>query len=398
MKITDIKLYLLKSGTAGESGAKDGESQYCGGGWASNSLIANPMSFYPKYAPLRTMWFGAGQDPYAIEIHTDEGVMGVCANYGGGPFACAVIEKHLKRFLIGESPFNIEKLWDQMHRATSPYGLGGIGGMAIAGVDLALYDLVGKITGQPVYNLIGGKTRDEIPCYVTIHPDAIDAWVGSGFLGVKIAAPWGEAEGLAGLHKMEACIKKCRETIGWDMDLMIDCYLSWSPEFAIRLADMVKEYRVRWFEDPLPNGWEWRTNKDLRSKIQPIMVATGNLEFHYKAFHEIIINEATDIIQPEIQWVGGMTSALKIAAMAKPYGMPVIPHSSGVYNYHFVTANSNSPFAEYLAVGEPTGTKLVPTFEAVIGEPVPVNGKITLSDAPGFGVELNYDKLRPYSG
>ena len=352
------------------------------------------MTVYPKYAKLRTHWFGAGQDPYAIEIHTDEGVMGVCANYGGGPFACHVIEKHLKRFLIGESPFNIEKLWDQMHRATMPYGLGGILGMAISGVDLALYDLIGKAVGQPVYNLIGGKVREEIPCYVTIHPDDVEHWPNSGFLGVKIAAPWGEAHGRQGLRKMEQCIAKCRDVIGDDMDLMIDCYLAWSPEFTVRLADMVRAYDVRWFEDPLQNGWEIQTNADLRRKISPIMVAIGNLEFHYKAFHQIIVNEAADIIQPELQWIGGMTSARKIAAMAKPYNMPVIPHSSGVYNYHFVISNSNSPFAEYLVNG--VGDEIVPAFEAVIGEPLPVNGKITLSDKPGFGVDLNYDILEPF--
>jgi len=90
---------------------------------------------------------GAGQDPYAIEIHTDEGVTGVAANYGGGPFSCAVIQRHLSRFLIGADPFNIEMLWDQMYRATSPYGLGAITSMAISGVDLTLWDLMGKALG-----------------------------------------------------------------------------------------------------------------------------------------------------------------------------------------------------------------------------------------------------------
>ena len=124
-------------------------------------------------------------------------------------------------------------------------------------------------------------------------------------------------------------------------------------------------------------------------------VATGNLEFHYKAFHSIIANGATDVIQPELQWCGGLTAVRRIAAMAKPYDMPVVPHCSGVYNYHFVMSNTNSPFAEYLSVGD--GTEVVPIFKALKGEPVPVNGKITLDPSkPGFGVELNRDLLVPY--
>jgi hypothetical protein len=99
MKIKEIKLYAIRAGNTGERGAQFGESQYWGGGWQTNSLIANPMSVYPQYARIRTQWMGPGQDPYAIEILTDEGVTGVATNYGGGPFACGVIEKHFSRFL-----------------------------------------------------------------------------------------------------------------------------------------------------------------------------------------------------------------------------------------------------------------------------------------------------------
>ena len=92
------------------------------------------MSVHPKYSRIRSLWMGGGQDPFVIEIFTDEGVSGFCANYGGGEFACAVIEKHFKRFLIGQDPFNIELIWDQMNRSTLPYGLGGVTSMAMAGV------------------------------------------------------------------------------------------------------------------------------------------------------------------------------------------------------------------------------------------------------------------------
>ena len=159
MKITAIRLFKVRSGNAGERGAEFGESQYWGGGWQTHALIANPMSRYSKYARLRSLWMGPGQDPYAIEILTDEGVIGGAVNYGGGPAACQVIAQHFSRFLIGEDPFNIEKLWDQMYRSTLPYGLGGVTAMAMSGVDLALWDLMGKTLNQPVYNLLGGRRR-----------------------------------------------------------------------------------------------------------------------------------------------------------------------------------------------------------------------------------------------
>lgn len=103
MKITEIKLHTVKSGDAGARGAAVGESQYWGGGWQAQTLISNPMSVHPEYSRIRSLWMSGGQDPYVIEIFADAGVTGFCANYGGGKFACAVIEKHFKRFLVGTS-------------------------------------------------------------------------------------------------------------------------------------------------------------------------------------------------------------------------------------------------------------------------------------------------------
>ena len=378
MKISNIKLYTIKTGDTGARGAAQGESQYWGGGWQAQTLIANPMSVYPKYSRVRSLWMGPGQDPFAIEIETDEGASGFAVNYGGGEFACSIIKQHFQRFLIGEDPFNIEMFWDQMNRSTMPYGLGGTVQMAIAGVDLALFDLVAKILGIPVYKMLGGKTKESIPCYATIHPDFVDSWKDRGFMGVKIAAPYGVESGRDGIRKMEKLLRKLRSDLGDEMEIMVDCYLAWDV-------------------DPLQNGWATEQNKYLRERIAPIQLATGNLEYHYKAFHDIIANRATDIIQPEIQWAGGLTPTRRIAAMAKPYDMPVIPHGASVYNYHFVISNTNSPYAEYLTVGE--GRAIQPIFDTIIGEPLPENGHITLDpDKPGFGVELNRDKLQPFPG
>jgi L-rhamnonate dehydratase len=188
-------------------------------------------------------------------------------------------------------------------------------------------------------------------------------------------------------------LEKCRNAIGEDMELMVDCYLSWDIEFASRLAGRVRDLDIKWFEDPLQNGWAEQLNRELRSRIKPIQVAIGNLEFDYKAFAAILNARACDVIQPEIQWCGGLTAVRRIAAIAKPFDIPVVPHGAGVYNYHFVASNLNSPFAEYLSVAQ--GESVTPIFGAVLGEPLPQKGCVTLSDEPGFGVQLNRDLLEP---
>jgi len=391
MKITDVRLYRVLAPRAAT------EFGYRPGSWLSRAVVANPMSVHPAYAKERASWVGPGQFPFVIEIDTDDGVTGVNANYGGGEFACAIIHGHLRRFLVGQDPFNIELLWDQMHRATLPYGLGGLLGRAIGAVDVALWDLVAKALGQPAYRILGGQTKETIPCYVTTHPDFAADWKGKGFFGVKVAAPWGVESGRDGIDRTVKLFDRLRRDLGDDMEIMIDCFMSWDLEFATRVAHAARDYGIRWFEDPLPNGWAVEQNRYLRERISPTLLALGNLEFHVKAFRDVLSHHAADVIQPEIQWVGGITATRMIAALAKAYDVPVIPHSSGAYNYHFVMANANSPYAEYVASAN--GYGLQPILDIHPDEPLPVDGRVRLDPTrPGFGVTVDRDRLAPWQG
>ena len=394
MKIVDVRLLLPKSSSYfnNQGVLEDFKSR----GWVSRMRVANPMSIYPGYASERSSWMGPGQEHFAIEIETDSGHVGVCANYFGGALACQIIQSHFRRFLVGADPFNTELSWQQMHRASLPYGLGGLTGMAMAGVDIALWDVKGKILGRPVYELIGGTTKpDGIPCYITIHPDVAGHWKDKGFMGVKIAAPYGVESGRDGILQMESIIRKLREAVGPTMEIMIDCYMSWDLEFACRVADRVRDCDVKWFEDPLPNGWASRHYAELRQRVSPVLIANGNLEYHYKAFHELIEAGGTDIVQPEIHWCGGLTPALWIAAFARPRQIPVIPHGASVYSFHLVMATTDSHFAEFVPGGD--GMEVKQMFDLLLDQPLPVNGRMHLSDAPGFGVRLNHDRLRAYA-
>ena len=390
MKIVDVRLHLpIGSSYFKSQGTPDNTS---GRAWTLRKRVANPMSIYVDYATERSSWMGPGQEHFAIEIETDSGHVGVCANYFGGALACQIIQWHYRRFLIGADPFNTELIWQQMHRASLPYGLGGLTGMALAGVDIALWDLKGKIVDRPVYDLIGGITKpDGIPCYITTHPDYAAHWKDKGFVGIKIAAPYGVESGLDGILKMESIIRKLRETVGPSMEIMIDCYMSWDLEFTCRVASRVRDYDVKWFEDPLPNGWTSAQYAELRRRISPILIANGNLEYHYKAFHDLIESSATDVIQPEIHWCGGLTPSLWIAAFARPQQVPVIPHGANVYAFHLVMATTDSHYAEFVPGGD--GLELTPMFDLLLDQPMPINGKMHLPVKPGFGVRLNHERL-----
>lgn len=393
MKIVDVRLFLPTDSSFFSNGEISGD--IANRGWVTKLRVANPMSIYPPYAEARQSWMGPGQEHYAIEIETDTGEIGVCANYYGGAMACEIIRSHFRRFLIGQDPFDTARIWDQMYRASLPYGHGGLTGMAIAGVDLALWDLKGKICGQPVYRLLGGATKpDGIPCYLTTHPDAVGHWRHSGFLGIKIAAPYGAESGRAGVLKMETLIRQLREAIGDDKEIMIDCYMSWGHEFALSVAERVQDCGVKWFEDPLPSGWAAHANRELRRALAPIGLANGNLEFDHHAFAELLERGASSVVQPEIHWCGGLTAALRVAACADRHNVPLVPHGPNIYPMHLVMANAGSPYAEFVTGSD--GSNLVNVFDLLLDQPLPVEGRYHLPDTPGFGVRLNHERLQRY--
>ena len=155
--------------------------------WLSEGLIANPMSIYPRYREKRSSWFGP-MTAAVIEIATDAGIRGLGKVGGGkGKLARPVIEDQFKALLLGQNPFDIELLWEQMFRASQFYGRKGAVIEVMSGIDIALWDLVGMALEQPVYNLLGGKTKDRIPAYVT--GNLTERHLAQGFRDVKLAVP-----------------------------------------------------------------------------------------------------------------------------------------------------------------------------------------------------------------
>jgi len=362
------------------------------GTWLGETLVANPMSIYAEYKARRSSWqadFGRG----LVRIRTDDGLEGFAPAGGAELF---IIGRHFRRLLLGEDPFNIERLWDIMFRSSMPYGRKGLALHAISAVDLALWDILGKATGLPVYKLLGGKAREKVPCYGT--GNASQWYRDFGFVGNKLAMPYGPADGIAGMHKNEELVARAREIIGPDMDLMLDCYMAWDVEYTIRVAEMLKPYRIQWIEEALPPD-DIEGYATLAAEVGSTLIATGEHEYTRWGFQELIDRRAADILQPDIGWVGGITECRKICAMAAGRNLPVIPHGgSNPWAIHLVIAQTNCPLAEFLYT-DFTATEIGPRHAPLFrGEALPIGGYIAPPDRPGFGLTLDEDVLKEYVG
>lgn len=331
-------------------------------------------------------------ETFCAEIRTDTGERGVVVNRGGGESACKLIDDYFRPILEGSDPARIEYLWKQMYDAL-PTARGGLSYMALSGIDLALWDLKGRATGRPVYDLLGGKVREELPCYVTVFPNAVDQLADEGFMGVKLPTTALPEDGRRGLDTLEEKVARARDAFGSTADVMIDCFMDWNKEYTIRAADRLQEYDLKWIEDPLPAGHTTHQYRDIRQELKPIQVAVGNVEFGHRSFHQLVNEGAADIIQPDIQWIGGMTEMVRVGHIAKPMELPVIPHRSNIYSCHYALTRHDSPYIEYM-LGR--GTEVQSVRPAADGELVPSDGTITVPSKPGFGIELDRSVLKPF--
>lgn len=359
--------------------------------------ISTPMGRYPEYRQSRQSFGINVLGTLVVEIEASDGTVGFAVTTGG-EIGAFIVEKHLARFLEGAKVTDIEKIWDQMYHATLYYGRKGIVLNTISGVDLALWDLLGKIRKEPVHQLLGGAVRDELQFYCTgARPDLAKEM---GFIGGKMPLQYGPAEGEEGLRKNLEHLAHMREKVGDDFWLMFDCWMSLDLNYATRLAKGAAEFGLKWIEEALPPDDYWGYAALRKNVPSGMLVTTGEHEATRWGFRMLLEMGCCDIIQPDVGWCGGITELIKISALADAHNAMVVPHGSSVYSYHFVITRTNSPFAEFLNMS-PKADQIVPMFSPqLLGEPVPVNGRMRASvlDKPGFGVELNPECVlnRPY--
>ena len=383
-KIKDVRAFVLdQKGSGGDY--HDRET----GHWLVDSLISTPMSGYPSYKASRTSFGINVMNSIVVEVETEDGRIGVSAGQGGAP-ACYIIEKHFKRFLIGQDPRNLNQMWDQMYRSSLFYGGKGLPLWALSVVDVALWDLLGLLRGEPVYKMIGGAVRDEVPLYCTgIRPDVAKE---NGFIGGKMPLSYGPVDRLEGISKNHKKFSDMRQKVGEDFLLMADCWMSLDVPYAVELAAAMKDIKLYWFEEVLqPHDFDG--HRILKERVPWVRWTTGEHEYTRYGFRKLIESRAVDILQPDVMWCGGLTELLRISALAAAYDIPVVPHGSGAYSYHFVITQPHCPFCEYLNTSPDCLS-----FPAVFGdmfenEILPVNGHIRLTDEPGWGLRISRKEL-----
>ncbi|HEY6816775.1 MAG TPA: L-rhamnonate dehydratase [Croceibacterium sp.] len=382
-RIAQVRAYVVRGG-----GGADYHDQ--GSGHWIDDHIATPMSKYPEYRQSRQSFGINVLGTLVVEIEAADGTVGFAVTTGGEP-ACYLVEKHFARFLEGRDPAEYETIWEQMYLASQFYGRKGLVVNAISGVDLALWDLLGRLRGEPVVHMLGGAVRDELEFYATgARPDLAKTM---GFVGGKLPLHHGPAEGEEGFARNIAELAEMRSRVGDDFWLMLDCWMALDLDYATRLAQAAHEHGLKWIEEALSPDDYWGYAALKRQVPEGMLVTTGEHEATRWGFRMLLEMECCDIVQPDVGWCGGLTELTRIADLADSYGKLVVPHGSSVYSYHFVATRHNSPFAEFLMMA-PKADEVVPMFAPqLLGEPVPTNGRLRTSvlDKPGFGVELNRD-------
>ena len=358
------------------------------GSWSVDRVeVANPMSIYPKYKSRRDLFFADDLGPGAVEISTDKGITGI--GYGG-PGGSFVIEKHLTKLLIGEDPFKVERLWDIMWRSTLYYGRKGLVVHAISAVDWALWDIIGKALGMPIYKLLGGETKSRIPAYCTGND--IEQHVEFGFKKLKLAIPYGPADGREGMNKNVELIMRTRQLLGPDGEIMLDCWMAFTERYTLELAEMLKPYRVYWMEECLPPD-DYAGFGRLNAQIKSTRIVTGEHEYTRYGFRLLLEYKAASIWQPDMNWCGGLSELRRIGALAAAHDIPVILHGGWRGGGpHYTLATTNSPWCEMFMPPPGGPPEVYQRFEEDNGITRGPEGiYMRPSDRPGFGWELIVD-------
>ncbi|WP_042119991.1 mandelate racemase/muconate lactonizing enzyme family protein [Rhizobium etli] len=358
MKITGIRTFLMHAGQPDPSK------------WASDERSGDGTS--TQLRGTRNWLF--------LKIDTDEGITGI-GECSGWPRVIETAINDLAPLLIGEDPAHTERLCQKLHIAMMGHGmLGTVGGGAMTGIDMALWDIKGKALGVPVWMLLGGKVRDRIPIYS--HANTPERALAVKQRGIKAIKCGGVADPV---RKVAAL----REAVGDDMDIAIDLHgPPWlTPADACRLVRALEPYELMWVEDPIAPD-----NLDGYKRIRDaadVPLAAGERSATIFGERELIERELVDVIQPDTGRAGGITQMKKIAAMAEAHHVQMAPHSGSlgpVAEYaalHLLAAIPNALILERLD-DDWDGRR-----RTIVPHPEQVDGLITVPDAPGLGCDID---------
>ena len=362
MKVTDVRMETYR--------------------WKRTRPIRNGRYVYPT----------AGLD--VVKVETDEGVTGIGlagAVQEAEDIGRSILD-HLKQYAMGQDPFDTERIWDDMWQPKL-VGRRGITTRVISGIDIALWDIKGKVTGRPVYKMLGGFT-DKVPVYIAggYYEEGkgleelaaeMEESVSMGARAIKMKI------GGAPINEDVERVRIVRESVGPNVKVMVDANCAYRHYEAIQIARKMEKYDIFWFEEPVnPDDYE---GHKLVSQATTIPVATGENEYTRYGFRDLIENRCAAILQPDALVMGGITEFMKVAAMAQAHDLPVAPHGNQDVHVHLVSAIPNGLTVEYYRGSTD------PMWGKMFKETLQVeDGFVRPPDRPGIGIELNEDALAPH--
>jgi L-alanine-DL-glutamate epimerase-like enolase superfamily enzyme len=357
-----------------------------------------PLDVYPELnqPPHVSERTGDSQQLQAlyVQIQTDAGVSGLF-----GPIEesqAFVIQKSLRPFLLGRDPLATELLLDQMLRLDR-HGRSGMFMTAVSVVDCALWDLKGKVWGQPVYRLLGGPTRPAVPAYASMLGFSVEPeqaatraqeYKTKGFTAQKWFFRYGPGDGQTGKEKNLAMARAVREAVGPHYALMFDAFMGWDVTYAVEIAKALAPLQPTWLEEPIPPERVGGLRKIREAAGVP--VATGEHVYTRWQVKELLAGEAVDVLQTDPDWTGGITELVKICALGSAFEVPVVAHGHSLLPaLHVAGAQSPAtvPYVEYLIKHQ--------QVKQFFHQPVyrPEGGLVKLPDLPGLGLILDEEKI-----
>jgi galactonate dehydratase len=382
-----------------------------------------------KITRIETIWLDDQPNTTWVRLHTDDGLIGLGETFYVPRAVSAIVHDVFANLLLGRSPFDIENHWQNMFSTVNFFGFAGSETRAISAVDVALWDIVGQYTGQPIYNLLGGRSRDQIQIYNTCvshgpHQDfhtwregragelaedllksgikAMKIWPFDQF-GTSLGGPVGQRAGAEAvgpvthylskenLKKGLSYVEDIRNTVGDTMEIAIEGHARWNLPEATKIARALQPYDIMWLEEIIPPD-----NIESYARLKAdttIPLCVSERLFTRFGFRQVIEANAADIIMPDMAWTGGLTETRKICSLADTYYLPVTSHDCIGPVAVWSAAHLMLHVPNALVV-ETVRAYYNGWYNEVMTEPLPVSdGMISLSDKPGLGTSLREEVL-----
>jgi D-galactarolactone cycloisomerase len=332
-----------------------------------------------------------------VRVDTDEGISGIGSASGNGELIEVIVAKVIKPLLVGMDPTEIDAIWDRVYvrGGHKEFGTRGIGVVALSGVDMALWDILGKARGVPLYQLLGGKCRDKVPVYATaLYPEEPSkvarrarGFADQGFHGVKIKVGFD-------LDQDIRIVRAVREELGKDFIVMTDANQGYSVDVALKASDAFADCGAYWLEEPLFVE-DIEGHAMLREKGRTPIAVGENLHMNY-AFENFIVRGAVDFIQPDVARAGGITEIKKITSLAARHRVPVSFHTWGDGVALAASVHLSAALRDCIVME--LDYTYNPLREELLREPFKVqNGFLIPPEKPGLGVELNPNALERFA-